>query len=330
MDFPALRSLAQLVGTPLEGENLARVVALLDSDETRPTPDPTGDQEPDADLELESYRIDATAVGVFRIAGECFVATAEFLSGPHADAGAAQKLAALNQLADQHGLDPYTADDLDPWELDGEVRTTAVHGGYAEAAQACQDGRRRLLGLLLASTALRRVSGWETDAVLLGRGYDYYILRTHRDCTIDLSYGEQPVDAYARYGRPTLPATGPATPSPGWRCCMPAKHSPCSGTVETARMRSGQPSPTSPESPPLTRRTACTVPTSSGVSGGPATCFSAILERHSRSWRRQPGPCSTGTSHGPSFSGTWHSPISANATWTRRPQHFTRRSTWLS
>jgi hypothetical protein len=201
MDFPALRSLARLSGTPLEGEDLARVVALLDSDETRPTPDPSGEQESDADLELESYRVDAIAVGVFRIAGELVVATAELFPAPHADEQATQKLADLNQLADQHGLDPYTADDLDPWEVDGEVRTTAVHGGYAQPVEACQDGRRRLLGLLLGSAALRRVAGWETDAVLLGRGYDYYILRTHRDGTIDLSYGEQPLDAYARYAK---------------------------------------------------------------------------------------------------------------------------------
>jgi hypothetical protein len=201
MDVPALRSLARLSGTPLEGEDLARVVALLDSDETRPTPDPSGEQESDADLELESYRVDAAAVGVFRIAGELVVATAELFPAPHADEQATQKLADLNQLPDQHGLDPYTADDLDPWEVDGEVRTTAVHGGYAQPMEACQDGRRRLLGLLLGSAALRRVAGWETDAVLLGRGYDYSILRTHRDGTIDLSYGEQPLDAYARYAK---------------------------------------------------------------------------------------------------------------------------------
>jgi hypothetical protein len=201
VDFPILRSLAQLAGTPLEGENLTRVAALLDRDDTRPTPDPTGDQEPDADLELESYRVDATAVGVFRIAGELFVATAEFFPAPHADEQATQKLGDLNQLAGQHGLDPYTADDLDPWEVDGEVRTTTVHGGYAQATEACQDGRRRLLGLLLGSAALRRVAGWEADVVLLGRGYDYYLLRTHRDGSIDLSYGEQPLDAYARYAK---------------------------------------------------------------------------------------------------------------------------------
>jgi hypothetical protein len=201
MDFSILRSLARLAGTPLEGENLARVVALLDRDDTRPTPDSTAEPNSNADLEMESYRVDATAVGVFRIVGELFVATAEFFPAPHAGEQAMQKLADLNQLADQQGLDPYTANDLDPWELDGEVRTTAVHGGYAQAAEACQDGRRRLLGLLLASTALRRVAGWETDAVLLGRGYDYYILRTHRDGTIDLSYGEQPLDAYARYAK---------------------------------------------------------------------------------------------------------------------------------
>jgi hypothetical protein len=41
VDFPILRSLAQLAGTPLEGEDIARVAALLDRDDTRPTPDPT-------------------------------------------------------------------------------------------------------------------------------------------------------------------------------------------------------------------------------------------------------------------------------------------------
>jgi hypothetical protein len=201
MDFPALQSLARLAGTRLAGKNLARVAALLDSDETRPTPDPTGEQESDADLELESYRVDATAVGVFQIGGELFVATAEFFPAPNADEQATQKLADLNEVAGRYGLEPYSAEDLDPWDLDGEVRTTTVHGGYAQAAKACQDGRRRLLGLLLASTALRKVAGWETDAVVLGRGYDYYILRTHRDGTIDLSFREQPLDAYAHYAR---------------------------------------------------------------------------------------------------------------------------------
>jgi hypothetical protein len=140
-------------------------------------------------------------VGVFRIGGELVVATAEFFPAPHAEEQATQKLANLNQIARRHDLGSFTADDLDPWEVDGEVRTTAVHGGYTQAAEACQDGRRRLLGLLLGSVALRRVAGWETDAVLLGRGYDYYLLRTHRDGTIDLSYGEQPLDAYARYAK---------------------------------------------------------------------------------------------------------------------------------
>jgi hypothetical protein len=201
MDYPALRSLARLTGTPLEGEDLARVAALLDSDDTRPAPEPTGHEESEADLELESYRIDATAIGVFRIAGECYVAIAEFFPAPHAEEQAARKLADLNQIAGRYDLPPYTADDLDPWELDGQVRTTAIHGGYAKAAETCQDGRRRLLGLLLGSAALRRVAGWETDAVVLGRGYDYYILRTHREGTIDLSYAEQPLDAYALYAR---------------------------------------------------------------------------------------------------------------------------------
>jgi hypothetical protein len=198
MDYPALRSLARLAGTPLEGEDFARVAALLDSD-TRPAPDSTGREESEADLELESYRIDATAVGVFRIAGEYYVATAEFFPAPHAQEQAARKLADLNQIAGRYDLPPYTADDLDPWELDGQVRTTVAHGGYAQAAEACQDGRRRLLGLLLDSAALRRVAGWDTDVVLLGRGFDYYILRTHREGTIDLFYAEQPLDAYALY-----------------------------------------------------------------------------------------------------------------------------------
>jgi hypothetical protein len=201
MDYRALRSLVRLAGTPLEGEDLARVTALLDSDDTRPTPDPTGYEECEADLELESYRVDATAVGVFRIAGECFVATAEFFPAPHAQEQAARMLADVNQIAGRYDLPPYTADDLDPWEFDGVVRTTAVHGGYAQAAEACQDGRRRLLGLLLGSAALRRVAGWETDAVVLGRGYDYYILRTHREGAVELSYAEQPLDAYALYAR---------------------------------------------------------------------------------------------------------------------------------
>ena len=82
MDFPMLRSLAQLAGTPLEGEDTARVAALLDRDETRPTPDPTQARDSDADLELESYRIDATAVGVFRIGGELVVATRELFPAP--------------------------------------------------------------------------------------------------------------------------------------------------------------------------------------------------------------------------------------------------------
>jgi hypothetical protein len=140
-------------------------------------------------------------VGVFRIGGELVVATAEFFPAPHAEEQATQKLANLNQIARRHDLGSFTADDLDPWEVDGEVRTTAVHGGYTQAAEACQDGRRRLLGLLLGSVALRRVAGWETDAVLLGRGYDYYLLRTHRDGSIELSYGEQPLDAYGRYAK---------------------------------------------------------------------------------------------------------------------------------
>jgi hypothetical protein len=193
MDFPTLRRLAQPAGTPLEDADLARVVALLDRDDTCPTPDPTQARDAVADLELESYRIDATAVGVFRIGGELVVATKELFPAPHAKEQAAQELADLNQMAGRY--------DLDPWEVDGEVRTTAVHGGYAQAAQACQDGRRRLLGLLLGSAALRRVAGWEADAVLLGRGYDYYLLRTHRDGTIELSYAEQPLDAYARYAK---------------------------------------------------------------------------------------------------------------------------------
>jgi hypothetical protein len=201
MNLPILRSLAQLAGTPLEDEDLAQVAALLDRDDTRPSPDPTQAQDSNADLELESYRIDVTAVGVFRIGGECFVATAEFFPAPHAEQQAAQRLADLNQMAGRYHLDHFTADDLDPWEVDGEVRTTAVHGGYAQATEACQDGRRRLLGLLLGSAALRRVAGWETDTVLLGRGYDYYLLRTHRDGSIDLSYAEQPLDAYARYAK---------------------------------------------------------------------------------------------------------------------------------
>ena len=201
MDFPILRSLAQLAGTPLEGEDIARVAALLDRDDTRPTPDPTQARDSDADLELESYRIDATAVGVFRIGGELVVATRELFPAPHAEEQAAQKLADLNQFAGRYDLDPFTADDLDPWEVDGEVRTTAIHGGYAQSIEACQDGRRRLLGLLLGSAALRRVAGWETDTVLLGRGYDYYLLRTHRDGTIELSYAERPLDAYARYAK---------------------------------------------------------------------------------------------------------------------------------
>jgi hypothetical protein len=201
MDFPMLCGLAQLAGIPLEGEDFARVAALLDRDDTRPAPDPTAAQDSNADLELESYRIEATAVGVFRIAGELVVATRELFPAPHADEQATQKLGDLNQLAGQHGQDPFTVDDLDPWEVDGEVRTTAVHGGYAQPAQACQDGRRRLLGLLLGSAALRRVAGWEADVVLLGRGYDYYLLRTHRDGSIELSYGEQPLDAYGRYAK---------------------------------------------------------------------------------------------------------------------------------
>jgi hypothetical protein len=165
VDFPILRSLAQLAGTPLEGEDIARVAALLDRDDTRPTPDPTQAQDSDADLELESYRIDATAVGVFRIGGELVVAIRELFPAPHAEEQAAQKLADLNQFAGRYDLDLFTADDLDPWEVDGEVRTTAVHGGYAQSIEACQDGRRRLLGLLLSSAALRRVAGWETDTV---------------------------------------------------------------------------------------------------------------------------------------------------------------------
>jgi hypothetical protein len=85
VDFPILRSLAQLAGTPLEGEDIARVAALLDRDDTRPTPDPTQARDSDADLELESYRIDATAVGVFRIGGELVVATRELFPAPHAE-----------------------------------------------------------------------------------------------------------------------------------------------------------------------------------------------------------------------------------------------------
>jgi hypothetical protein len=131
------------------------------------------------------------------IPAESRVAARAHRSGP----AVTQKLADLNQMAGRYDLDPFTADGLDPWEVDGEVRTTAVHGGYAQATEACQDGRRRLLGLLLGSAALRRVVGWEADVVLLGRGYDYYLLRTRRDGSIDLSYGEQLLDAYARYAK---------------------------------------------------------------------------------------------------------------------------------
>jgi hypothetical protein len=215
MDYRALRSLARLTGTPLEGEDLACVTALLDSDDTRPTPEFTGHEESEADLELESYRIDATAVGVFRIAGKCFVATAEFFPAPHTEEQAARKLADLNQIAGRCDLPPLTTDDLDPWELDGQVRTTAVHAGYAQAAEACQDGRRRLLGLLLESSALRKVAGWEADAVVLGRGYDYYLLRTHREGTIDLSYAEQPLDAYALFARRVMDLAEELVPPDG-------------------------------------------------------------------------------------------------------------------
>jgi hypothetical protein len=125
VDFPMLRSLAQLAGTPLEGEDTARVAALLDRDETRPTPDPTQARDSDADLELESYRIDATAVGLFRIGGELVVATRELFPAPHAEEQAAQKLADLNQFAGRYDLDLFTADDLDPW---GGRRRGADHG----------------------------------------------------------------------------------------------------------------------------------------------------------------------------------------------------------
>jgi hypothetical protein len=110
-----------------------------------------------------------------------------------------QKLVHRNQMTGQYGLPAFTADDLDPWELDGEVGTTAVYGGYTQAAEACQEGRRLLLGLLLSSAALRRVAGWEADAV--GCGYDYYLLRTHREGTIELSSADLPLDAYALYAR---------------------------------------------------------------------------------------------------------------------------------
>jgi len=198
MDVQALRGLTALAGTRLEGDEFTQVAALLDS-HNRPDPASSGSQSADANVELESYRIDATAVGVFRISGGYVVATAELVPAPDAEQQAARKLAELNHFAERYGLAPYSVDDLDPWALDGEVRTTGVHGGYTEAAGACQDGRRRLLGLLLESCVSVRLAGWETEVVLLVPGHDYYILRTHRNGTIEISYRDQPLDASALY-----------------------------------------------------------------------------------------------------------------------------------
>jgi hypothetical protein len=44
---------------------------------------------------------------------------------------------------------------------------------------------------------LRRVVGWEADAILLGRGHDYYLLPTTATAPSTCPYGEQPLDAYA-------------------------------------------------------------------------------------------------------------------------------------
>ncbi len=54
MDLPTLRGLARPAGTPLAGEDLARVAALLDSDYSRPGRDPTAGSNPIATQSLRA------------------------------------------------------------------------------------------------------------------------------------------------------------------------------------------------------------------------------------------------------------------------------------